>query len=157
MDKVEAKLAALGVSLPTPAAPVANYVPFVISASILVISGQLPLGADGKLDPAHTGKCGGDVSIEDGQAAARRCAINLLAQAKAALGDLDKISRCVRLGGFINAAPEFVALPAVMNGASDFIVEVLGEKGRHARSTIGVAELPMNSAVEVEAMFEIER
>jgi enamine deaminase RidA (YjgF/YER057c/UK114 family) len=156
MGKVEAKLAAMGVSLPTPAAPVANYVPFVISGSILIISGQLPLGEDGKLDAAHIGKCGGHVSVEAGQAAARRCAINILAQAKAAVGDLDKIVRCVRLGGFINAAPGFFTIPAVMNGASDFLVEVLGDKGRHARSTVGVAELPLNSAVEVEAMFEIE-
>ncbi|WOJ90526.1 RidA family protein [Methylocapsa polymorpha] len=155
MSKIEDRLAALGVSLPVPAAPVANYVPFVVSGSLLVISGQLALGPDGKLDPAHIGKVGANVSTEAGHAAARRCAVNLLAQAKAALGDLDRISRCVRLGGFINVAPGFSAVAPIMNGASDFIVEVLGDKGRHARSTVGVAELPLDSAVEVEALFEV--
>jgi enamine deaminase RidA (YjgF/YER057c/UK114 family) len=155
MNKIEARLAALGVSLPSPTAPVANYAPFVISGSLLVISGQLPFDADGKLDPAYIGKLGAKVSSEAGQAAARRCAINVLAQAKAALGDLDKISRCIRLGGFINTALGFSTIAAVMNGASDFVVEVLGEPGRHARSTVGVAELPLDSAVEIEAMFEI--
>ncbi len=153
----EDRLAALGVSLPSPAAPVANYVPFVISGSLLVISGQLCFGPDGKLDPAHIGKLGTQVSSASGQTAARLCAINILAQAKAALGDLNRISRCVRLGGFINAAPGFTNLASVMNGASDFMVEVLGDNGRHARSTVGVAELPLNCAVEVEALFEIER
>ncbi|MGA2637154.1 RidA family protein [Methylocella sp.] len=156
MSKTEARLTALGVTLPSPAAPVANYVPFVIAGPLLVISGQLPFGADGKLDPAHAGKIGGAaVSIEAGKEAACLAAINVLAQAKAAVGDLDKIRRCVRLGGFINAASGFSALPAIMNGASDFIVEVLGEAGRHARSTVGVAELPLEACVEVEAMFEI--
>lgn len=155
MSDTEARLRALGLSLPVPAAPVANYVPFVIAGSLLVISGQLPFGADGKLDPAHIGKIGATVTVEAGKAAARLCVINVLAQAKVALGDLDKIIRCVRLGGFINAAPGCSSLPAIMNGASDFIVEVLGEAGRHARSTVGVAELPLDSAVEVEALFEI--
>lgn len=155
MSDTEAKLRALGLSLPSPAAPVANYVPFVISGSLLIVSGQLPFGADGKLDPAHVGKVGAAVSIEAGKAAARLCVINVLAQAKVALGDLDRIARCVRLGGFINAAQGFANLPPVMNGASDLIVEVLGDLGRHARSTVGVAELPLDSAVEVEAMFEI--
>jgi enamine deaminase RidA (YjgF/YER057c/UK114 family) len=155
MTKIEARLAGLGVSLPSPAAPVANYVPFVISGSLLVISGQLPFGEDGKVNPSHVGKVGANVTIEAGQAAARLCAINLLAQAKVAVGDLDRIARCLRLGGFINASTGFFALPAIMNGASDFIVEVLGDIGRHARSTVGVAELPMGCAVEVEAMFEI--
>lgn len=155
MSKIEERLAALGVSLPAPAAPVANYVPFVISGSLLFISGQLPLGADGKLDPAHIGKVGAKVSSEAGQAAARLCVTNILAQAKAALDDLDKIARCVRLGGFINTAPGFSAIAPVMNGASDFLVEVLGDRGRHARSTVGVAELPLDSAVEIEALFEI--
>lgn len=155
MSEIETRLATLGVSLPAPAAPVANYVPFVISGSLLVISGQLPFGADGKLDPAHIGKLGANVLSEAGQGAARRCAINILAQAKVALGDLDRISRCIRLGGFINSSPGFSTVAAVMNGASDFMVEALGEKGRHARSTVGVAELPLDSAVEVEAMFEI--
>ncbi|HYP58294.1 MAG TPA: RidA family protein [Beijerinckia sp.] len=155
MSEVEQRLAALGVTLPSPAAPVANYVPFVLSGTLLVISGQIAFGPDGKIDPAHLGKVGGKVSSEAGQGAARICAINILAQAKAALGDLDRITRCIRLGGFINTAPGFVAVAGVMNGASDFMVEVLGDKGRHARSTIGVAELPFDCAVEVEAMFEI--
>ncbi len=152
---IEARLTALGITLPSPAAPVANYLPFVVSGSMLFISGQLAFGPDAKLDPAHIGKVGAAVSETDGKAAARLCVINILAQAKVALGSLDKISRCVRLGGFINAAPGFTSLPGVMNGASDFIVEVLGDSGRHARSTVGIAELPLNCAVEIEALFEI--
>jgi enamine deaminase RidA (YjgF/YER057c/UK114 family) len=155
MRDTEAKLRALGLNLPSPAAPMANYVPFAISGSLLFVSGQLPFGPDGKLDPAHVGKVGAAVSIEAGKAAARLCVINVLTQAKVALGDLDRIARCVRLGGFINAAQGFANLPPVMNGASDLIVEVLGDLGRHARSTVGVAELPLDSAVEVEAIFEI--
>jgi enamine deaminase RidA (YjgF/YER057c/UK114 family) len=151
----EDRLAALGVVLPSPAAPLANYLPFVVSGSLLAVSGQLPVGPSGKLDPAHIGKLGVEVSSKAGQEAARLCAINILAQAKAALGDLDRISRCVRLGGFINAAPGFTNLAGVMNGASDFMVDVLGDKGRHARSTVGVAGLPLDSAVEIEALFEI--
>jgi enamine deaminase RidA (YjgF/YER057c/UK114 family) len=154
MSEVEKRLQALGVALPAAAAPVANYVPAVITGNLIVISGQVCFGADGKLAPEHVGKVGGSVSSEQGKAAARLCAINLLAQAKAALGDLDRITRCVRLGGFINAAPDFTALPAVMNGASDLMVEALGDKGRHARSTVGMAVLPMDCAVEVEGMFE---
>jgi enamine deaminase RidA (YjgF/YER057c/UK114 family) len=155
MSEVEKKLQAMGITLPTPAAPVANYVPFVITGSLLIISGQVAFGADGKIAPAHTGKIGGGVSAESGIEAARQCAINLLAQAKAATGDLDKIRRCVRLGGFISVAAGFSAIAPIMNGASDFMVEALGDKGRHARSTVGVAELPLDSAVEVEAIFEI--
>jgi enamine deaminase RidA (YjgF/YER057c/UK114 family) len=149
------RLAALGISLPSPAASIANYLPYVVSGSLLAVSGQLPIGPSGQLDPAHTGKLGVEVSSQAGQAAARLCAINILAQAKAALGDLERISRCVRLGGFINAAPGFANLAEVMNGASDFMVDVLGDKGRHTRSTVGVAGLPLDSAVEIEALFEI--
>lgn len=155
MGVIEDRLKSLNIHLPAAAAPIANYVPAVISGTFLTISGQLALGEDGKIDPAHVGKVGGNVSVEAARAAARRCAINVLAQAKAALGDLDRIRRCVRLGGFINAASGYSQLPPVMNGASDLIVEVLGDAGRHARSTIGVAELPLDSAVEVEALFEI--
>lgn len=155
MSKVEERLSALGIVLPVPAAPVANYVPFVRSGTLLVISGQLAFGGDGKLDPAHVGKVGGAVSTEAGRAAARLCAVNILAQAKAAIGDLDKIARCVRLGGFINTAPGFSTVAAVMNGASDLVVEALGEAGRHARSTVGVAELPFDCAVEVDAIFDV--
>lgn len=152
---VEAKLKELGVTLPTPAAPVANYVPCVRTGNLLVVSGQLCFGLDGKLAPEHKGKLGAEVSAEQAVEAAKLCAINILAQAKAALGSLDSITRCVRLGGFINAVPTYAAIPAVMNGASDFMVAALGDKGRHARSTVGVAELPMDAVVEVEAMFEV--
>jgi enamine deaminase RidA (YjgF/YER057c/UK114 family) len=155
MGEVDKKLAELGVTLPTPAAPVANYVPFVRTGNLVVVSGQVCLGPDGKLSDAHKGKVGGEVSPEAGRDAARLCAINVLAQLKAAIGDLDKAVRCVRLGGFINATPTFGALPAVMNGASDLMVAVLGDKGRHARTTVGVAELPFDAAVEVEAIFEV--
>ena len=149
------KLEKLGITLPSPAPPVANYLPFVISGPLLFVSGQLAFGPGGKVDSLYTGKLGAGVSVLAGQAAARLCVINVLAQAKAALGDLDRISRCVKLCGFINAAPGFINLAAVMNGASDFMVEIFGDRGRHARSTVGVAELPLNSAVEVEALFEI--
>jgi len=149
---VEKRLADLGIMLPTPAAPVANYVPFVRTGNLLVLSGQLCLDADGKL--VAKGQLGGAVSIEDGTRAARACAINLLAQIKAALGDLDKITRVVRLGGFINSAPGFTDGPKVMNGASDLMVEAFGDKGRHARSTVGVSALPLDAAVEVEGAFE---
>ncbi|TCR62113.1 RidA family protein [Bosea sp. BK604] len=156
MSQIEANLAALGITLPTPPAAVANYVPYVITGNLLVISGQICFGLDGKLADSHKGKLGAEIFNEAGLEAARLCAINVLAQAKAALGgDLERIKRCVRLGGFINAAPHFSALPAIMNGASDLMVQVLGERGRHARSTVGVAELPADAAVEVEAMFEI--
>jgi enamine deaminase RidA (YjgF/YER057c/UK114 family) len=153
MAQVEKKLADLGIVLPTPAAPVANYVPFVRTGSLLFVSGQISLGADGKL--VAKGKLGDTVSIEDGQKGARACGVNLLAQLKAALGDLDKVVRVVRLGGFINSAPSFLEGPKVMNGASDLMVEVFGDKGRHARTTVGVAALPGDAAVEVEGLFEV--
>src|SRR5262249_41990062 len=130
-----------------------NYVGFVRTGSLLVISGQICLDANGKL--VAKGKLGDTVSIEDGQKAARACAINLLAQVKVALGDLDKLVRVVRLGGFINSLPTFLAGPKVMNGASDLMVEALGDKGRHARTTVGVASLPVDAAVEVEGLFEV--
>jgi enamine deaminase RidA (YjgF/YER057c/UK114 family) len=152
---VEKKLQELGVTLkaaPAPA-PVANYVGFVRSGNMLMVSGQLCLDGDGKL--AAKGQLGGGVSIEDGQKAARACAVNLLAQVKAALGDLDKVVRVVRLGGFINSAPGFLEGPKVMNGASDLMVAAFGERGKHARSTVGVAALPADAAVEVEGLFEI--
>ena len=156
MSAIEQKLTGLGIVLPAPAAPIATYVASAISGHLLIISGQLALGPTG-LPPEFQGKLGGTVSPEHGSQAARLCAINVLAQAKAALGgDLSRIRRCVRLGGFINCTPDFATLPAVMNGASDLMVAVLGDKGRHARTTIGVAQLPLGCAVEVEAMFEIE-
>lgn len=156
MSTVKERLERMGLALPKAAAPVANYVPFVRSGALVVISGQICYGLDGKLAPAHTGKVGANVSAEAGREAARLCALNVLAQLDAAVGDLDHaVVQCVRLGGFINAAPGFSAVAGVMNGASDLMVELLGERGRHARSTIGVAELPLDAAVEVEAMFEV--
>ncbi len=149
---VEKKLNELGIVLTEPAAPVANYVPFVRTGNLLMVSGQICL-AGGSL--VAKGQLGGGVSIEDGQKAARACAVNLLAQVKAALGDLDKVARVVRLGGFVNAAPGFVEGPKVMNGASDLMVAVFGEKGKHARTTVGVSALPQNAAMEVEGLFEV--
>lgn len=150
---VEKKLTSLGIALPTPASPIANYVPFVRSGNMLIVSGQLCFGLDGNL--VAKGQLGGDVSMENGQKAARACAINLLAQLKTAVGDLDKVTRVVRLGGFINSTSGFTDGPKVMNGASDLMVEAFGDKGRHARSTVGVAALPANAAVEVEGLFEV--
>jgi enamine deaminase RidA (YjgF/YER057c/UK114 family) len=149
---IDKKLEELGIELPTPAAPIANYVGFVRTGRLLFVSGQLCL-AGGEL--AAKGKLGAQVTVEEGQAAARACAINVLAQVKAALGDLDKVIRVVRLGGFINSAPDFVDGPKVMNGASDLMVAVFGDKGRHARTTVGVAALPVGAAVEVEGTFEV--
>ena len=150
---VEKKLAELGIVLPEPVVPVANYVPFVRTGNFMVVSGQLCLDAEGKL--VAKGQLGGGVSIDDGVKAARACAINILAQLKAALGDLDKIARVVRLGGFINSAPDFLDGPKVLNGASDLMVEAFGDKGRHARTTVGVASLPSDAAVEVDGIFEV--
>jgi len=150
--RIERRLSELGISLPTPPAPVANYVPTVLAGQLLFCSGQVSTAPGGK---AMKGKLGTEVSIEQGQEAARICAINLLAQAKGALGDLDRIKRCVRLGGFINSDPKFAQLPVVMNGASDLMVQIFGDAGRHARTTVGVAELPGDATVEVEALFEV--
>ena len=149
---IDKKLEELGIALPTPAAPIANYVGFVRSGRLLFVSGQLCF-ADGAL--VATGKLGSQVTVEQGHAAARACAVNLLAQVKAALGDLDKVVRVVRLGGFINSVPDFLDGPKVMNGASDLMVAVFGEKGRHARTTVGVASLPADASVEVEGIFEV--
>ena len=150
---IEQKLAAQGIVLPQPAAPVANYVGFVRSGNLLFVSGQVCVNAEGKL--IAKGKLGAGVTIEQGNAAARGCAINLMAQVKAAIGDLDKVVRVVRLGGFVNSAPDFLDGPKVLNGASDLMVEVFGDKGRHARTTVGVASLPSDAAVEVEGIFEV--
>jgi enamine deaminase RidA (YjgF/YER057c/UK114 family) len=150
---VEKKLAELGIVLPTPATPVANYIPFVRVGALLFVSGQICLDASGKL--VAKGKLGDGVSVEDGQKAARACAVNVLAQVKAALGDLDKVKQVARLGGFVNSSPSFLDGPKVMNGASDLRVAGLGDKGRHARTTVGVAVLPADAAVEVEGIFEI--
>jgi enamine deaminase RidA (YjgF/YER057c/UK114 family) len=150
---VEKRLADLGIVLPSATPPIANYVAFVRTGNFMVVSGQLCLDGDGKL--VAKGKLGAEVSVEDGQRAARTCAINLLAQIKAGLGDLNKVVRVVRLGGFINSAPGFLELPKVMNGASDLMVGVFVDRGRHARTTVGVATLPLDAAVEVEGMFEV--
>lgn len=162
MSQTAKRLAELGIVLPKPAAPVANYVPAVRTSGMapgalpqLWISGQLPLGPDGKLAEAMKGKLGPDSDTAAAREAARLCAINLLAQAQAALGDLDKIVLTIRLGGYFNVAGAFDALPQVMNGASDLIAEVLGERGRHARTTVGVAHLPLNALAEVEAVFQV--
>ena len=150
---VDKKLSELGIVLPTPATPVANYIPFVRVGALLFVSGQICLDGGGKL--VAKGKLGAGVSLEDGQKAARACAINVLAQVKAALGDLDKVVRVVRLGGFVNSAPDFLDGPKVLNGASDLMVAAFGDKGRHARTTVGVASLPSDAAVEVEGVFEV--
>ncbi|WP_232630157.1 RidA family protein [Methylobacterium sp. Leaf118] len=156
MNSVKERLKALGLTLPKAAAPVANYVPFVRSGNLVIISGQICFGPDGKLSDAHKGKLGAEIAPEAGIEAARLCALNVLAQVEAAVGDLDRgVVQCLRLGGFINAVPTFAGLAPIMNGASDLMVAVLGDRGRHARSTVGVAELPLDAAVEVEAMFEV--
>lgn len=150
---IAARLAELGIDLPTPAKPVANYVPYVITGDLVVISGQIPL-KDGKV--AFTGKLGDTVPVELGVEAAELCFVNLLAQLREACGgDLERVKQVVRLGGFIACTPEFTAHAAIMNGASDLAVAVFGDLGRHARSTVGVPSLPLDSAVEVEGMFRI--
>ncbi|MDD9717269.1 RidA family protein [Dinoroseobacter sp. PD6] len=150
--KFETRLAELGVSLPDAAAPAANYVPFVIVGNMVHVSGQLP-AADGNM---VLGKLGADLDVDAGAAAARRCAINLLAQVKAACGgDLDRLERVVKLVGFVNSTPDFGDQPKVVNGASDFMVEALGDTGRHARSAVSAAALPFGVAVEIEGLFQI--
>jgi enamine deaminase RidA (YjgF/YER057c/UK114 family) len=148
-----ARLAALGLALPAAAAPVANYVPYMRTGNLLFVSGQLPMSAGG-IDSAHKGKLGAGVSLEDGQAAARQAALNVLAQANAAVGDL-ALLKAVRIGGYVNSSPDFGQLPQVVNGASDLVAAVLGENGKHARFAVGVAQLPLDAAVEVEGIFEI--
>lgn len=150
--EIERRLAALGIELPPAPAPVANYVPTVLAGGLLFISGQIAKAGDGRI---ITGKLGGGMDVAAGRAAARVCALNLLAQAQAALGSLDRIRRIVKLTGFVAAVPAFTDHPAVMNGCSDLLVEVLGDKGRHTRSAVGVAGLPLDAAVEVEAIIEV--
>lgn len=147
---IEARLAELGITLPEAPNPVANYVPVAIFGNLLFISGQISKGADGKI---ATGTLGENVEVEAGQAAARLCALNILAQAKAALGELDRIVQVMRLTGFVSATAAFTDHPKVVNGASDLMVEVLGDKGRHTRAAVGVSSLPMGSAVEVDAII----
>ncbi|WP_127089453.1 RidA family protein [Aquabacter cavernae] len=149
---IDQKLADLGIALPSPKPPVANYVPVVRTGNLLFISGQVSLDSAGTVT---TGKLGAGLSIEDGRAAARLCAINVIAQIKAATGDLEKVVRVVKVVGFVNSSLDFTDQPAVINGCSDLLVEVFADKGRHARSAVGVASLPFNAAVEVEAIVEI--
>jgi enamine deaminase RidA (YjgF/YER057c/UK114 family) len=150
---IEQRLADLGLSLPEAAAPVANYVPYVIAGGLLFVSGQLPM-RDGRV--AVTGKLGDTVDIARGQEAARLCALNLLAQAKAACGgDLGRLRRCVRLGGFVASTPAFTDHPRVINGASDLMVATMDDAGRHARFAVGSSSLPLDAAVEVDGTFEI--
>jgi enamine deaminase RidA (YjgF/YER057c/UK114 family) len=152
MSAIDSKLSALGIDLPTPVAPIANYVPFVQAGALVHISGQVSLDASGGIK----GVVGVDVDLERAKAAARLCGVNLLAQIKAACGgDLDRVRRIVKLGGFVQAGPDFFDIPEVVNGASDLMVEVFGDLGRHARSAVGVYRLPRNFAVEVDAVVEI--
>ncbi len=150
---VDKRLAELGIVLPSPGAPGGNYVPFVVAGDLVFMAGQVAR-SEGRM--AYAGKVGRDLGVEQGQAAARLCALNLLAQLKVACnGDLDRVARCVRLGGFVNCAPDFKDQPKVVNGASDLMIEVFGERGKHARTAVGVAALPSDSAVEVEAVFQL--
>jgi enamine deaminase RidA (YjgF/YER057c/UK114 family) len=150
--EIEKRLAAMGVTLPVPAPPAATYQPVVEIGGMLYVSGQIPLGPSG---PEFVGKLGRDFEVETGRQAARLCGINILAQAKVALGDLDRIKRFVKLTGFVNCTPDFGDMPKVVNGCSDFLVEVLGDRGRHARSAVGMSSLPWGVAVEVEAIIAI--
>ena len=150
---IESRLAELGITLPQAPSPAANYVPYVVSGPLVFLSGQVPM-ADGK--PSFVGKVGADFSVDEGYQAARLCAVNLLAQLRNACnGDLDRVERVVKLSGFVNCAPDFTAQPQVVNGASDLMVEVFGDAGRHARFAVGASSLPLGVAVEVDGVFEL--
>ena len=150
--EIEARLQELGIELPEAAAPVANYVPYVIDGKQLWVAGQVPFW-NGAVK--YTGVVGQDISIDEAVDAARVCALNILAQTKAALGDLDRIARVIKLGGFVNGAPGFTDQPKVINGASDLLVEVLGDKGLHARSAVGAGGLPLGVPVKIDAVIAI--
>jgi enamine deaminase RidA (YjgF/YER057c/UK114 family) len=151
--KIDARLQELNITLPAPPAPVASYVPYVVTGNIVFISGQVTMAADGL---KYVGKVGANISLEDGKAAARLCAINVIAQVKAACGgDLDRVKRCVKVGVFVNAVPDFTQHPEVANGASDLFQEVFGDAGKHSRAAVGAGSLPRGVATEVEAVFEI--
>jgi enamine deaminase RidA (YjgF/YER057c/UK114 family) len=152
-ETIEKRLSDMGITLPAAAAPAAHYVPYVRAGKLLFPSGQLPI-KDGKL--AFTGLLGRDVDTATGKEAAKYCAINILAQAKAALGDLEKIRRLVKINIYVASTPDFTEQHLVGNGASDFLAEVLGERGKHARVAVGMAALPLNAAVEIEAVLEVE-
>jgi enamine deaminase RidA (YjgF/YER057c/UK114 family) len=151
MSDVEARLNSLGITLPTPVAPIANYAPFIRTGNLLFISGQVSVDESGGIK----GIVGDDVDPATGQLAAGLCGINLLAQMKAATGDLDRVIRVVKLGGFVQAGPDFFDIPKIINGCSDLMVAAFGDEGRHARSAVGVFSLPMNFAVEVDAIVEV--
>lgn len=151
MSTPEQRLADLGIVLPEPLKPVANFVPFVQTGNLLFISGQVAAGPDGRI----TGRLGEDMDLDGGYTAAHYCGINLIAQCKSALGDLSRIARVVKLGGFVNAAPDFADIPKVINGCSDLMVDVFADAGRHARFAVGAASLPGGVAVEVDGVFEI--
>lgn len=151
-DDIERALADKGITLPTPATPAGSYVPVVKSGNLLYVSGQLPMGPNGL---EYVGRCGADISVEDAQKAAELCAINILAQVKGVTGSLGAIVRIVKLGGFVNSTPEFDAHPKVINGASDLLVALFGDKGRHSRAAVGVANLPFGASVEIEAVVEV--
>ena len=151
--RIDARLKELGLELPQATAPIANYVPYTVSGKLVTVSGQVSV-RNGK--PEFVGKLGAGISIAQGQEAAKLCALNILAHLKAACGgDLDKVKRVLRLGGFVNCTPEFIDMPQVVNGASDLMVAVFGEAGKHARAAVGVSSLPLGVAVEVEAMIEL--
>ncbi len=152
MSAIEAKLSELGITLPDVAAPAANYVPYVVAGDMVYVSGQISMNEDGLI----LGKVGADLSTEEGAAAAKTCAINLLAALKAACdGDIDRLVRVVKLVGFVNSTADYTEQPKVINGASDFLVEALGDKGRHARSAVSAGALPLGVAVEIEGIFQI--
>jgi enamine deaminase RidA (YjgF/YER057c/UK114 family) len=151
MSTPEEKLDTLGIVLPPPMKPVATYVPFVITGNLLYVSGQVSATAEGRI----LGRLGDDMELSAGQHAARICGINLIAQCKSAVGELKRIKRVVKLGGFVNAAPHFVDIPQVINGCSDLMVEVFGDAGKHARSAVACPTLPLGVAVEVDGVFEI--
>lgn len=151
--KIEARLGELGIELPQPGAPLANYVPYTVAGGTVYIAGQI-CQWNGEL--RCTGKLGAGISVADGRAAARLCALNILAHLRAACGgDLDRVRRCLQLRGFVNCTPDFIDMPQIVNGASDLMVEIFGDGGRHARAAVGVNSLPGGVAVEVEAIFEI--
>lgn len=152
-DTIQARLAAKGLSLPSAPAAVANYVPYHIVGDLLFISGQISKTADGTL---ITGRLGADLTVDQGAEAAAACALNILAQANAALGDLDRIAQLVRITGFVNATPDFTNHPLVINGASDLFVDILGDAGRHTRAAVGAGSLPANCAVEIDAIIRIK-
>jgi enamine deaminase RidA (YjgF/YER057c/UK114 family) len=153
--QIDARLKQLGITLPNPTAPAANYVPFVRTGNLVFTAGQVTFGADGKL--AYLGKLGREFGIEDGYKAARICAINIITHLRNACdGDLDRVVRWVKVVGFVNATPDFADHPKVINGASDLLVEVFGDKGKHARSAVGMGSLPLGVACEVEAVIEIK-